>query len=495
MNRFNGPKTFLLKPVKHALKALGYGIIGGLAVLIVILVMFLNSRPDLRAWHKAELDAEFTADSPVKNFQDYLDLEKRLFEQLQERVLAHVPTEDHNMINRFQRGSLSDPGRWPVNWNRTFELAAEAPRAGILMLHGMSDSPYSLRSLGRRMHEAEAWVIGLRLPGHGTAPAGLTGVKWEDMAAAVKLAMSHLKEKVKEGPLFLVGYSNGGALAVHYALSRLEDKTLPEVNRIVLISPSIGVSSLATLAKWQLRLGHVAGLEKLEWNSLLPEYDPFKYNSFAMNAAHQVYRITNEIQLKLQALGAAGALKRFPPLLAFQSVVDATVSTDAVIKGLFNKLPAGGHELVLFDINRISEVEQVLKKDPGPGIMAAFNDPERSFAVSLVTNADKKSRDTVLLEKKPGAFSVTRKPLGLKWPASLYSLSHVALPFPVDDPLYGMRGAYHPSKVHLGKIGLRGERGVLQVAAADMLRLRCNPFYPFMERRLMEFFDMSRPRV
>jgi hypothetical protein len=34
---------------------------------------------------------------------------------------------------------------------------------------------------------------------------------------------------------------------------------------------------------------------------------------------------------------------------------------------------------------------------------------------------------------------------------------------------------------------LRGERGALQINAADMLRLRYNPFYPYMERRLLEF--------
>ena len=40
---------------------------------------------------------------------------------------------------------------------------------------------------------------------------------------------------------------------------------------------------------------------------------------------------------------------------------------------------------------------------------------------------------------------------------------------------------------------LRGERGVLKIPAADMLRLRWNPFYPFMERRLLEFARLLGP--
>ena len=47
----------------------------------------------------------------------------------------------------------------------------------------------------------------------------------------------------------------------------------------------------------------------------------------------------------------------------------------------------------------------------------------------------------------------------------------------------------------LGRIELRGERGVLQIPAVDMLRLRWNPFYPYMEQRLLEFVGLAASRV
>ena len=70
-----------------------------------------------------------------------------------------------------------------------------------------------------------------------------------------------------------------------------------------------------------------------------------------------------------------------------------------MVDGLFEKPPAGGHELVLFDINRVSEVEQVLIEDPKSSIGAIFNNPGLSFAISLVTNASEESHDIVVLQK------------------------------------------------------------------------------------------------
>ncbi len=76
-----------------------------------------------------------------------------------------------------------------------------------------------------------------------------------------------------------------------------------------------------------------------------PEHDPFKYGSFAVNAGNVVYLLTNEIQQRLKAQGEQGKLLGIPPILAFSSVVDATVSTPALVSNLFQQLPDAGHEL------------------------------------------------------------------------------------------------------------------------------------------------------
>jgi hypothetical protein len=72
------------------------------------------------------------------------------------------------------------------------------------------------------------------------------------------------------------------------------------------------------------------------------------------------YRLTTSIQKRLNAARASGRLRGFPPVLTFQSVVDATVSTQAVFSGLYQRLGNAGHELVLFDINRHAGIDSLL---------------------------------------------------------------------------------------------------------------------------------------
>lgn len=479
------------------LKAAASGLIGVCLVLLVLGIYVQNQKPDLKVWHTARLDAEFTAASPVHSFAEYLALEKRLFVQLDKEVYDRIEPADRGLINRYNRGSLSDPGRWSPNWNRSFELtiapSAGRPKAGVLLIHGLSDSPYSLRSLGERLHAAGADVVGLRVPGHGTAPSELTRTTWQDMTAAVVLAMRHLREQVPDRPLYIIGYSNGGALAMYYALSTLEDSGLPPIERLVLISPEIGVTRMAALAIWQERIGRLLGLKKLAWTAISPEYDPFKYCSFPVNAGNLAYDLTRVNRAKLARDAAAGKLGAFPAVLAFQSAVDATVSAPALVLDLFDKLPEHGHELVVFDLNRNSAIEPLLKKDPLFEEIMIRERPGRAFTFSLVSNASPSTQRVVVRTWKPGQATPQEFDPGLAWPNYVYSLSHVALPFSPNDPVYGGEPTTKSPGIRLGAVAMRGEKDTLRISAADMLRLRWNPFYPYLERRVVAFFKLEEP--
>ena len=115
------------KPIRRILKAIGYLGLGGFTVLLIVGILYLNNQPDLDVWHEVDLDAEFTAMSEVQDFSGYLAREEKLFAQLDEEVLDKIAPEDRLRINRYHHGSLSDPARWPRNWNRTFELETEKP--------------------------------------------------------------------------------------------------------------------------------------------------------------------------------------------------------------------------------------------------------------------------------------------------------------------------------------------------------------------------------
>jgi alpha-beta hydrolase superfamily lysophospholipase len=475
---------------KRLLKISLHVISGGFITLLVLAVVYLDRQPDLKIWHTVNLDAEFTQSSPIENFTDYLALEKRLFAQLKERVYDQISPEDQVPINRYFQGSLSDPENSSPNWNHSFELASQTSSVGVLLLHGMSDSPYSLRTLATRLHAEGAHVVGLRIPGHGTVPSGLAHVRWQDMAAAVKLAVNHLHERMNGKPLYIIGYSHGGALALHYALSTIEDSALPKVKKLVLISAEIGITKAAALAIWQERIGRLLGLEKLKWTDVLPEFDPFKYNSFTINAGNQAYRLTLENRSRIDTLLEANKLGQMPSVLAFQSVLDATVSAPALFHELFAKLPEGGHELVLFDINRNLAVEHFLKIDPGAHIKAISNSPDKKFIFSLITNENAQSEKVIVRTQIPGQTTVAKTDIDLSWPNHIFSVGHIALPFSPQDPLYGSGQQSNHAKLQLGNMALRGERGMLKIPASSMLRIHWNPFYPYLERRTVgHIFD------
>jgi hypothetical protein len=197
----------------------------GMMLTFSLLVMYItacSTAPALQPWHTEILTEEFTEDMvghQVNNFDDYMALEKRLFRQLHEQIYANSATGPAHVLERYSTGSAADPHRWQTNWNHSFELTNTPTVGGVLLLHGMSDSPYSLRSLGTTLNNHGYLVIGLRLPGHGTAPSGLRRVKWQDMAAATKLAMEYLESSLGSRPIHIIGYSTGASLALDYTLT------------------------------------------------------------------------------------------------------------------------------------------------------------------------------------------------------------------------------------------------------------------------------------
>ena len=185
------------------------------------------------------------------------------------------------------------------------------------------------------------------------------------------------------------------------------------------------------------------------------------------------------------------AVDKLPPILVLKSTVDSTVTTDAVVDNLLAYLPANRNELVLFDINRNTAIKStLLVSDPGPLTDRMMADQNLPFAVTFVTNENPNSASVVARRKEP--FSLEKSAaenLGLSWPRGVVSLSHVALPFPPNDPLYGQHPSTDGELLFLGDMAIRGERGLLKIPADWLLRLRYNPFYPYLERRMLEWIE------
>ena len=463
-----------------------------LATIASLLFVQACSGPPLKPWHTEKLTEEFTATQAdeVQSFADYQQLEQRLFNQLDEKVYAEVETGPEYALVRYSAGSAADPQSKTPNWNRSFELTSEAPTGGVLLLHGMSDSPYSLRALAKTLNQRGYWVVGLRLPGHGTAPSGLKYVRPSDMIAAVRLAMAHLDATLGGGPVHIVGYSAGASLALDFALDALEDTALPVPVSLVLISPAIRVHSAAGMARFKNGMSVVPGLKGLAWLQIQSEFDPYKYNSFATNAGDVVHQLTRSVDSRVAALDPSKPV--LPPILVFKSTVDATVTTEAVVDNLLAVLAPDRHELVLFDINRTAAKSTLLIDDPGPLTQRLMDDATLPFAVTFITNENPQSTAVVARHKDPFTADVSDiEQLDLAWPNGVISLSHVALPFPPDDPLYGRRPPDNDDVLFLGEMAMQGERGLVKLPDDWLLRLRYNPFYKVVETRMLEWFDTA----
>jgi hypothetical protein len=119
----------------------------------------------------------------------------------------------------------------------------------------------------------------------------------------------------------------------------------------------------------------------------------------------------------------------------------------------------------------------------------------RAYRTTIITNADVTSGEEVERIIDAGAVNERDRALGFTYPAGLYSLSHVALPFPMNDSLYGLTpDSSENFGLHLGALAPRGERNVLIASLDSLLRVSSNPFFPYMKARIEEGMD-ARPHA
>ena len=433
--------------------------------------------------------------TPRSTLADYLAIEESAFRLVHDQIEERLDAADRVPANRYNADGISSPARLGTNWNRTQVLSPEkAVIGGALVIHGLTDSPYSFRAIGEDLRAQGYYVVAMRMPGHGTVPGGLTDVTWEDWLAAVRAGARHVRATIGENkPLLLVGYSNGGALVLKYAFDALEGSGDPQAARIVLLSPMLGVQPFAWLARVISMLGPVPAFEKARWLDIYPEYNPFKFNSFPANAGLQTWRLTTTLQKQIVRAASAGLGSRLPPMLTFHSLVDATVSTPAVVHSLYDVIADERSELVLFDINRASGLVPFIQPADATLLSRLTDASPRKYRRTLITNVDPSSLDVAERSVAPGATTIDRRPLGLAWPRDVFSLSHVAIPFPLSDPIYGRDESAEPAgTIHLGLLSPRGERSVFSVPSDTLMRLTCNPFFTYMDARIDAWVEADR---
>lgn len=316
----------------------------------------------------------------------------------------------------------------------------QACKRGILLTHGLTDSPYFMRHLADFFAAQGFLVMAILLPGHGTQAGDLLDVTWQEWAKAVEYGTDKLAEEVDE--VYLGGLSTGATLSVYQSLRDTR------VRGLFLYSPALKISRRAAFANFHKLYSRFYPAAK--WLSIQPDHDCYKYESFTKNAAAQMYALTRQIRSHRSSLEI--------PVFAVASTDDATVDTAATVGFMLHaRHPAS--QLVLYS-----------------GIERSISTATSAANITWVNSLFPEQR--------------------------IVSSSHLAIVLPKEDAHYGDAGEYancahyypgemekyaacrsHPNEVAQGEITPENLR------TGIMRRLMYNPNYTQMENAMREFIQ------
>jgi hypothetical protein len=147
---------------------------------------------------------------------------------------------------------------------------------------------------------------------------------------------------------------------------------------------------------------------------------------------------------------------------------------------------------VLFDVNRTVKFGPLLRPSSYVALEQLTPKTPQAYRFTAVVNAGDDSLATLERTIAPGELEPVERPLGLDYPAGIFSLSHLAIPIPPDDPLYGTQpdpATRDEFGLNLGALEARGERGALIVDQDFLTRLPSNPFFPYLIARIGDGID------
>ena len=223
---------------------------------------------------------------------------------------------------RLRESRIDEPSEEVINNLLPFELIPDADcptnpdgryANGIVLVHGLIASPWSMRYLGEYFQTHCFYVIGTLLHGHGSRPGDMLVSYQEDWQADVAFATRLVAEKA--GKVYLSGHSAGATLAV------LEATRNVDVDALILFGPAMAVDSASKYAGGISQIGKL--FPAAAWFEVEPEEGVYRYESFPFTAAAETWDLIQETQQSLLS---------HPldiPVMTVASAQDTTVDTQA----------------------------------------------------------------------------------------------------------------------------------------------------------------------
>lgn len=202
------------------------------------------------------------------------------------------------------------------------------PKNGILLIHGLGDSPYSMEDLAKEFSENCFLVRTILLPGHGTKPGDtllMSSKQWYDVSY---FALKQLKKDVEN--VYLGGFSTGANISTLLAYKD------PEVRGLALYSPAF---SLKRDARALLPFMDIF----TDWLIENPIYDYAKYNSFSINSLQEFYVTSDDVKEKFSK-----NLKLDIPTFIAISENDSVVDVSFIEKAFKENFTNSSNKMMVF---------------------------------------------------------------------------------------------------------------------------------------------------
>lgn len=181
---------------------------------------------------------------------------------------------------------------------------------GVLLCHGFTGSPQSLRPWAEHLAAAGLTVSVPLLPGHGTRWQDMQVTRWEDWYAEVERELLVLLDECEQ--VFVAGLSMGGGLAL-----RLAAEHGARISGVIVVNPSVRSDNPAAVLLPVLR--HlVPSLPGVAGDIALEGAEEVGYDRTPLHAAWSLSRLWREIQASLPRVSQ--------PVLLLHSPQDHVVS-------------------------------------------------------------------------------------------------------------------------------------------------------------------------
>ena len=286
-----------------------------------------------------------------------------LTEKTCERTYARAPQQF-----TFCAKELRNPGNAPYMMWHLDTAPEQPPRGVVILLHGLSDSPFYMGSIAQTAYQAGYHVVVGLLPGHGLRN-GATEVLhdntlraiWRNYTDALVATAAHLSDKIVVG-----GFSTGGALATDFVL-----RNPGSVQGLLLFSGALALPDNAeTLSKIPFAKAISKWMDgDYPQQGEAPYDNPYKYPDISSHAALILLDIIRNIR---QALNESTGLKM--PMFVAHSQADSVTPIEGV-RGLLS-FSVAEHTVVeiaeSMDVCHAAvplttaQVRQINVKDPNP---------------------------------------------------------------------------------------------------------------------------------